>query len=106
MKYVITDLAKQNPNLFQLPSGEFVGVGGPYEVNGSARCGSCTAKEQAEFDKQQAGKPKRTFREALPHEYEILAKQYEGSGGIPGYLIIVPDEPKPAQQKGSTIDKE
>lgn len=107
MKYEITDKAKENPLLIQLDTGEWVGVGAKYEVNAGSSCGSCSAAEKAVFEKKNARKEKRSFREALPHEYQQIAKSYEKSGGIPGYLIIVPDEPKPQiQPKATPIEKE
>lgn len=100
MKYKLTDKAKQSPLLVPLPfyPHENVGVGGNYEVNTGARCASCSPQEQAAFEKENAGKPKRFFREAEPHEYEAIAEAYKASNGIPGYLIIIPDEPKPQVQ--------
>lgn len=94
MNYQLTEKALESPLLITLPfyPHENVGVGGPYVVNTEARCGSCSAEEQRAFEAEQAGKPKRSFREALPHEYLKIAEAYKSSNGIPGYLIIVPDE--------------
>ena len=94
MGYKITDKAKQNPLLIPLPyyPHENVGVGGPYEVNASARCSSCSADEQAAFEADQVGKPKRSFREAEPAEYQAIAEHYKATKGIPGILLLVADE--------------
>lgn len=101
MNYKITDQAKKNPLLVPLPyyPHENVGVGGKYEVNEFGRCPSCGPEDQAAFDAEQAGKPKRFFREAEPSEYLAIAEHYKSSNGIPGYLIIIPDEvPQAAKQ--------
>lgn len=95
MGYKITDKAKESPIAVPLPgSKEYVGVGGKYSINEAANCPTCSPEQQAAWEAEQAGKPKRFYREAEPHEYAILVEQYKASGGIPGYLIYIPDEPK------------
>jgi len=101
MAYKITDKAKQNPLLIPLPyyPHENVGVGGPYEVHASARCASCSADEQAAFEADQAGKPKRVFREAEPAEYLAIAEHYKATKGIPGILLLLPDDQPQASKQ-------
>jgi len=100
MGYKITEKAKQNPIAVVLPgSKEYVGVGGKYEIKGSSNCATCSPEQREEQEKAQAVQPKRFYREAEPHEYTILVEQYKASGGIPQYLIYIPDEPKAAPQE-------
>lgn len=101
MGYKITDAAKASPLLIPLPyyPHENVGVGGPYEVNASARCSSCSADEQAAFEAEQVGKPKRFFREAEPGEYQAIAEHYKATKGIPGILLLVADEQPQASKQ-------
>ena len=96
MGYKITDKAKENPNLFPSPLNprELIGVGGKYFVNETAQCPTCSPEDRLTWEKEQASKERRFYREAEPHEYEALAEQYKASGGIPQYLIYIPDEPK------------
>lgn len=107
MKYELTQLALESPLLITLPfyPHENVGVGGPYVVNTAARCGSCSAEEQRVFEAEQSAKPKRSFREAMPHEYLAIAEAYKATGGIPGYLIVIPDEFAPKQVKAEPEKK-
>lgn len=103
MNYKITDKAKADPIAVPLPiSKEYVGVGGKYEINETANCPSCSPEQQVDFEKQQSIKPKRFYREAEPHEYQALVEQYAASGGIPQYLILIPDQPA---QKAETKEK-
>lgn len=99
MAYKVTDKAKETPNLFPNPfnNKEFIGVGGKYFVNDTAKCPTCSPEQQKAWEKEQAAKERRFYREAEPHEYEALALQYKASGGIPGYLIFIPDQEKKAE---------
>jgi len=99
MGYKITEKAKDSPIAVPLPgSKEYVGVGGKYEINEAANCPTCSPEQQEAWEAERSAKPKRFYREAEPHEYTILAEQYKASGGIPQYLIYIPDEPKAAPQ--------
>jgi len=92
MKFEITEQAKQSPLLISLPTtGEWVGVGAPYLVNDAARCPSCNEQELVAFEAANKNVKPRQYREALPHEYALIAEQYKASHGIPGYLIIIPE---------------
>ena len=95
MKYEITEQAKQSPLLVSLPTtNEYVGVGAPYVVNDAAKCPSCNQEELVAFEAANKNAKPRQYREALPHEYALIAEQYKATHGIPGYLIIIPEQLK------------
>lgn len=97
MKYQITEQAIQSPILVALPTypHENVGIGGKYYVKEGSNCATCAKEVVKDLKGESGAKERRFFREALDHEYVAICEQYKSTGGIPGYLIIIPDEAKP-----------
>lgn len=106
-RYHITERAKESPLLVAIPSTkEYVGIGGVYEVSERVNCAGCSEKQREAKIAAAKSKPKKVYREALPHEYEEIVLAYHKTKGIPEYLILLPPDETPAHLAGALDGEE